>query len=106
VERLVIMQVEELIMRSDADEAKKAKSNSKFRIYGIIALLCVLSYLILGTVLRRLVVPGPPKLPPPDLSRCTRVEIRYYPSTLECFFITPEYLSLLSLEETQYLRSL
>jgi len=47
-----------------------------------------------------------PKLSPPDMSRCTRVEIQYQPSMLEYFFPYANEQSLLSPAETQYLQSL
>jgi len=49
--------------------------------------------------------PEPPKPSPPDLIRCTRVEIMYYPSTLESVCIGVAEQSLLSPEEIQYLQS-
>jgi len=49
--------------------------------------------------------PEPPKPSPPDLSRCTRLEIRYYPSNLEHVCHTVKDRSLLSPEEIEYLQS-
>jgi hypothetical protein len=43
---------------------------------------------------------------PPDLSNCTRLEIRYYPSTLEYFFPLPKLTSVLSGEEKTHIESL
>jgi hypothetical protein len=42
---------------------------------------------------------------PPDLTRCTRMEVQYNPSTLEYFFVDDE-VGLLSAEELKYVRSL
>ncbi|MEN6427047.1 MAG: hypothetical protein ABFE13_16960 [Phycisphaerales bacterium] len=47
-----------------------------------------------------------PKTHPPDLSRCTRLEILYQPSLLDCFFPYPNERTLLSPEELTYLQSL
>ena len=47
-----------------------------------------------------------PKPSPPDLSRCTRVEIQYQPSMLEYFFPYAGQKSLLSPAEKEYLQSL
>ena len=47
-----------------------------------------------------------PKLLPPDLDRCTRIEIQYQPSMLEYFFPYTGQKSLMSPDEKQYLRSL
>ncbi len=48
-----------------------------------------------------------PKLPaPPDLGGCTRVEIRYYPSTFEYFFRDAGDTALLSPAEIERLQSL
>ena len=47
-----------------------------------------------------------PKPSPPDLSRCTRVEIQYQPSMLEYFFPDAGQESLLSPAEKEYLQSL
>ena len=47
-----------------------------------------------------------PELSPPDLSRCTRVEIQYQPSMLDYFFPYAAKRSLLSPKETQCLRSI
>lgn len=47
-----------------------------------------------------------PKPSPPDLSRCTRVEIQYQPSMLEYFFPYAGQQSLLSTVEKEYLQSL
>lgn len=46
-----------------------------------------------------------PRFLPPDLSPCTRVEIRYQPSMLEYFFPYIGQQSLLSPEEKKYLQS-
>ena len=46
-----------------------------------------------------------PGFTPPDLSHCTRVEIRYQPSMLEYFFPYDGQQRLLSLEEKKYLQS-
>lgn len=43
---------------------------------------------------------------PPDLSDCTKLEIRYYPSTLEYFLPNPKLTSVLSEEEKTYVESL
>jgi hypothetical protein len=48
----------------------------------------------------------PKKMPPPDLKRCTRIEIRYQPSVLDYFFPYPNERELLSAEEDKYLQSL
>jgi len=95
-------------MGSDLDDSNKRSISWKLIAFAIVILVIFVMFFLLPFIarLKQRFVPQPPKLPPPDLSRCTRVEIRYYPSTLECFFITPEYLSLLSPEETKYLRSL
>jgi len=42
---------------------------------------------------------------PPDLSRCTRLEIRYYPSTLDYFFPSSNKKNVLNLEEKNYIQS-
>jgi len=47
-----------------------------------------------------------PKPSPPDLSRCTRVEIQYLPSMLEYFFPYKGQQKLLSPAEKEYLQSL
>jgi hypothetical protein len=47
-----------------------------------------------------------PEPTPPDLSRCTRVEIRYQPSMLEYFFPYAGERCFLSPAEAQYLQSL
>jgi len=46
-----------------------------------------------------------PGFMPPDLSTCTRVEIRYQPSMLEYFFPYASQQSLLSSQEKEYLQS-
>jgi hypothetical protein len=46
-----------------------------------------------------------PGFTPPDLSHCTRVEIRYQPSMFEYFFPYDGQQRLLSLEEKRYLQS-
>ena len=43
---------------------------------------------------------------PPDLSDCTRLEIRYLPSTLDYFFVGHEVDNLLSPAEKNYIQSL
>jgi hypothetical protein len=43
---------------------------------------------------------------PPDLSHCTKIEIKYYPSTLESMCFGDRYQVLLSESEKQYLESL
>jgi hypothetical protein len=43
---------------------------------------------------------------PPDLSDCTRIEIRYMPSTLNYFFDGQDIDNLLSLSEKKYIQSL
>ena len=43
---------------------------------------------------------------PPDLSRCTRLEIKYFPSTLEGLYTAREQEDLLNSSERQYLESL
>jgi len=95
-------------MRSDADHAKKGESNSKFRIYGISA-LCVLFILILLSCRKGPSVHKSPKSlepSPPDLSRCTRVEIQLRPSTLVFFCPIARNHNILSPVETEYLKSL
>ncbi len=42
---------------------------------------------------------------PPDLSNCTRLEIRYLPSTLGYFFVGQDVDNLLSSSEKQYIQS-
>jgi len=46
-----------------------------------------------------------PRPSPPDLSLCTRLEIEYHPSMLECFFPYRSQQNLLSPQESKYLRS-
>ncbi|MHC4329428.1 MAG: hypothetical protein ACYSWW_15050 [Planctomycetota bacterium] len=48
--------------------------------------------------------PRYPEFTPPDLSTCTRVEIRYQPSMLEYFFPYAGQRSLLSPQEKEYLQ--
>lgn len=50
--------------------------------------------------------PEPPEPSPPDLSLCTRVNIKYYPSTLDIVCRRPAERNLLSPEEIKYLQSL
>ena len=47
-----------------------------------------------------------PKVSPPDLNNCTRLEIWYRPSVLDYFFPYPNERDLLSAEEVKYLQSL
>jgi len=47
----------------------------------------------------------PPKLLPPDIKDCTRLEIHYQPSILEYFFPYASQQNLLSPAEKQYLQS-
>ena len=47
-----------------------------------------------------------PRPSPPDLRSCTRVEIKYYPSTMECIFLNPREQKLLNTAERQYFESL
>ena len=48
----------------------------------------------------------PPKPSPPDLSRCTRLKINLFPSTIEYIFLSPKDQNVLSIEEIEYLKSL
>ena len=50
--------------------------------------------------------PQLPNLKPPDLSRCTRIEINYEPSMLEYFFPYPGEQDLFSVAEVKYLNSI
>lgn len=51
-------------------------------------------------------IPQRPKLTPPDLSRCTRIEILYQPSMLQYFFPNTGDRAILSAVEMEYLHSL
>jgi len=50
--------------------------------------------------------PQLPNLKPPDLSRCTRIDINYEPSMLEYFFPYPGEQDLFSVAEVKYLNSI
>ena len=92
-------------METDFEDTKKRPLTSKYRVCGII-ILCVFLLLILTSCRKR---PSPtklPKLPPPDLSGCTRVDILYSPSTVEYFFLDDKRQGLLNNEEIAYLQSL
>jgi len=43
---------------------------------------------------------------PPDLSNCTRIEVQYYPPTLDYFLHVSEFQDILSLAEMKYIQSL
>jgi hypothetical protein len=70
----------------------------------------------LGEKVSRIVIDGqqipyeekydPPVVSPPDLTGCTRVEIRYQPSMLEYFFPYSNERALMSSKEVEYLQSL
>ena len=92
-------------METDFEDTKKRPLTSKYRVCGII-ILCVFLLLILSSCRKR---PSPtklPKIPPPDLSGCTRVELRYGPSTVEYFIPRVKNHDLLSPEEVQDVHSL
>jgi len=92
-------------MRSDADDARRTVSSWKVRVCGIFA-LCILLLPGLAGCRKQPSVQGPATPSPPDLSRCTRLEIQYLPSTLECLFPGDKLPSLLSLAEREYVQSL
>jgi hypothetical protein len=46
-----------------------------------------------------------PEISPPDLSRCTRLDIRYQPSVLDYFFPSPNERVVMSTQEAESLRS-
>jgi hypothetical protein len=91
-------------VRSDGNSAKKHVSYSKYGVYGI-ATLCVPLLLVLPSCEEAPEPAGSPTSPP-DLSRCTRVEIHYRPSTIEYFFASPNAQSVLRPAELRRLRSL
>jgi hypothetical protein len=92
----------EVTMKADAGQAKKRISISKFGCCGTVTLWAALLL-----ALPSCVKVSEPAGPPPDLSRCTRAEIRYRPSILEYVFPNvSERENLLSPAELQYLQSL
>lgn len=80
----------------------KSASNTRFKVF-IFGFLYLLLLAVLPSCRKR---PSPPKIPPPDLSGCTRVELLYSPRTLEYFFWNPKRQGLLNPEEKEYLQSL
>ena len=88
-------------MKADAGQAKKRISIWKSGGCGTVTLWAAL-LLALPSCVKVSEPAGPP---PPDLSRCTRVEIQYYPSTL--VYVCPgEQDKWLSPAEKKYLESL
>jgi hypothetical protein len=98
-------------MRTDACRADGMVSNSR-RFWYVAVGLCGLLALSQASCRK----PGPGSEPapasvgsaapvPPDLSRCNRIEIRFWPSTLDFIYIRHDDGSLLSQDETEYLKS-
>jgi hypothetical protein len=92
-------------MEKDFEDTKKKPLTSRYRVCGII-IFCVFLLLILSSCRKRSSPTKLSKLPPPDLSGCTRIELRYSPSTVEYFFWEAKRQGLLNAEETEYLQSL
>jgi len=88
-------------MKADAGQAKKRISISKSGGCGTVTLWAALLLAMPSCV-----KVSEPAGPPPDLSRCTRVEIRYFPSILDYVFPGVQEENLCSPAELDYLRSL
>ena len=88
-------------MRYNNDHSIKCVSNDMFRVF-MFVVLCLLLCAVL------LFCPGCDRdVSPPDLSSCTRIEIRYSPSTPD-YFLTGRALqqSVLSQNEKEYIESI
>ncbi len=87
-------------MRYNTDNSRKNASNARFRVF-MFSVLCLLFLAVLVSC------PGCDRdVSPPDLSNCTRIEIRYYPSTLGYFLRdTALQQSILSTKEKEYIQS-
>jgi len=100
-------------MKPDGDLGKRHVRIRWFRCCGLGFLLALLlsyiSIILLEDLFPWVQFPWtyvPPHERPPDLSRCTRIEIRYEPSVIDQFFVWSGQLNLLSPEEVQYVQSL
>jgi len=86
-------------MRYDKTNFRKVTPNTKVRVF---------MFVFLGLLLLALLSVCPGCLPyfsPPDLSRCTRLEIRYSPSTINHFIPGTALQSILTPEEKEYTHS-
>ena len=94
-------------MSSDVDDAGKHSPTHKFRVWGIVA-LCILFLFILLAAFGLLTQKGQKqsKPSPPDLKRCTHLEIQCYPAIVQWFSMFDSDPNFLSARETEYLQSL
>lgn len=94
-------------MSSDVADAGKHSLTRKFKVWGIVA-SCILLLCVLLTALSQL-IPIVQKLSvpsPPDLRRCTHLEIQCHPSIVQWFSMFNKDPNFLSASETEYLQSL
>ena len=100
------MRENELIMGSDTHNARKHSLTRKFKVWGIVVLCGLLLCIMLAALgILKQIRQKPSKTSPPNLSRCTHIEIQYYPSIIK-FFSGIGDPNFLSAAETEYLQSL
>jgi len=101
------MQVKELTMKSDADDNKKRSSSWKVILFAIVTLAIVVPFILPPFIARlhQSIVAEGGKPQPPDLSRCTHLEI-HYPSIIKFASLIGVDPNFLSAAETDRLQSL
>jgi len=94
-------------MGTNPEDAKKSISDSKTRVYGIVALCVLLLYILMAALgILKQIRQKPSKTSPPDLSRCTRLIVQYG-SSLKDFSLPigfdPNFFSVAEIEHLQSL---
>jgi hypothetical protein len=94
-------------MGSGTPNARKHSFTRKFKVWGIVALCGILLCLLLAALGQLIPIDQKLSVPsPPDLSRCTHLEIQCHPQIVRWFSFFENDPNFLSASEMEYLQSL